>query len=79
MAERPKERSVLEQRPDYLDAIKPQTLNEAMDDNLKIVKDWKVKNVPAIFFADSQGRPLACFEGGSISEFREKLDSVLGR
>jgi hypothetical protein len=77
VAEQEKERSILEQRPAYLEAIKPQTLDEALAQNLKVVKEWNVTDVPSYYFAGPDGKKIASFCGGSLKEFREVLDLVL--
>ncbi|MHC4660646.1 MAG: hypothetical protein ACYS8W_03055 [Planctomycetota bacterium] len=79
IVEQQKERSILEHRSEYLTAIKPQTLDQAIADNLSLAEKWKVKVLPSMYFADSEGKMLQAFPGGTVKEFIEKMNAVLGK
>jgi len=79
IVEQDKEKAVLEHRTAYLDAIKPQTLDQAIKDNMKLAKEWKVKVLPSMYFADPDGKLLDEFPGGTVKEFIPKMNKVLGR
>jgi len=76
ISEQAKERAILEHRTEYIEAIKPQTLDQAIKDNMKLAKEWKVKVMPSMYFAEPNGKLLVKFEGGTVKDFLEKMNSV---